>query len=272
MNAQEIFKTFVEDLKSKFPDLLSEISYDVKRDTKTIETDFFPHALQIIQKASEFFNERRRLFNISLSTFWKHESSEIQDMIWKNLQLSLLASFLHGDVKEKIGSVIDIIKSYLNKTGQNTDEISKILEDKKSQGYIQEILDYVLNSKIVKIFKEIIEQLDLSDLDINIENPEDIVNLLKNPDHPAIKKGIDKIQNLMKDKFKKGSLKQDDIRNEIETIKAKITGFFGNSFNDILGLKKGETSREVLMGNSPEARRQRMLARLQRKVRDKNSH
>ena len=101
---------------------------------------------------------------------------------------------------------------------------------------------------------------------------EDIVNLLKNPDHPAIKKGIDKIQNLMKDKFKKGSLKQDDIRNEIETIKAKITGFFGNSFNDILGLKKGETSREVLMGNSPEARRQRMLARLQKKVRDKNSH
>jgi len=69
MNAQEIFKTFVEDLKSKFPDLLSEISYDVKRDTKTIETDFFPHALKIIQKDSEFFNERRILFNINLSTF-----------------------------------------------------------------------------------------------------------------------------------------------------------------------------------------------------------
>jgi hypothetical protein len=42
-------------------------------------------------------------------------------------------------------------------------------------------------------------------------------------------------------------------------------------FNEAMGLNRGETPAAVLVGNSPEARRQRMLARLQKKQRDKNS-
>jgi hypothetical protein len=38
-----------------------------------------------------------------------------------------------------------------------------------------------------------------------------------------------------------------------------------------LGGRRGETPVATLMGNSPEARRQRMIARMQRKLREKNS-
>jgi hypothetical protein len=271
MNTQEVLQAFADDLKSTFPDLLSEITVDLDRNIKTIEKDFFPHAIKIIQKDPEFFSERRILFDINLTTFWKGESQKTKDAIWKHIQLSLMATFLHGDIKEKFGSIIEIAKSFLNSTGQSTDKITKILEDEKSQGYLKEILDFVMETKIAKIFKEIMEQVDVSDLDLSFESPEDLINILKNPEHPTIKKTISKIQALIKEKLEKGSLKQNDIMNEIETIKAKITGFFGNAFNDIMGLKKGETPVAVLMGNSPEARRQRMVARLQKKLRDKNS-
>lgn len=273
MDSKEIFTAFLEDLKNTFPDVLGELGLELEleRSIKTIETDFFPHVLRILQKDPEFFSERRMLFGINLSSFFNHESKSTQEAIWKHLQLSLMASFMHGDIKEKVKVIIDIAKSYFAKSGEGTDKIFAILEDKKSEGYLQEILDYVLNTKIAKIFTEIVEQIDISEFDLNFDSPEELINMFRNPEHPTIQKAIQKIQGLIKSKLEKGSLKNDDIRNEIEAIKAKITGFFGNAFNDMMGLKKGETSSAILTGNSPEARRQRMLARLQKKVRDKNS-
>ena len=76
---------------------------------------------------------------------------------------------------------------------------------------------------------------------------------------------------MLKDKMKRGELTQHQITSEVEAIKAKVTSIFGNIFNEAMGLNRGETPAAVLVGNSPEARRQRMLARLQKKQRDKNS-
>jgi hypothetical protein len=59
----------------------------------------------------------------------------------------------------------------------------------------------------------------------------------------------------------------------IEMIKLKLTSVFGDMFKDAMGLGGGggaEVPPTVLMGNSPEARRQRMIARLQKKQREKN--
>jgi hypothetical protein len=61
------------------------------------------------------------------------------------------------------------------------------------------------------------------------------------------------------------------IIREIETIKAKVIDLFGNVFKDALGGRRAEVPSAVMVGNSPEARRARMIARLQRKLRDKNS-
>ena len=95
--------------------------------------------------------------------------------------------------------------------------------------------------------------------------------MLKNPENPIVKKVITKVQGVIKEKIQKGAITQEEIVCEIEAVKAKVMSLFGNVFNDALGGKKGDIPASAMMGNSPEARRQRMMARLQKKVREKNS-
>ena len=95
---------------------------------------------------------------------------------------------------------------------------------------------------------------------------------LRDPENPKMKRIINKIQGLIQEKMQRGELSQQQLIGEIEAIKAKVQSLFGNVFNDMLGGRRADVPSNVLMGNSPEARRQRMLARLQKKQRDKNSH
>jgi hypothetical protein len=53
---------------------------------------------------------------------------------------------------------------------------------------------------------------------------------------------------------------------DIEAIKVKVQAAFGDMFNDMLGGRKADVPAQVLLDNSPEARRARMVARLRRKV------
>jgi hypothetical protein len=210
------------------------------------------------------------VFDVDLSAVWARDGVSKEDL-WKSFQLCVLGAFLHGDIKEKIGSIIGIFKSYWTKTGTDSDEINKILNDKASEDHFKEILEFIMNTRIAKIFTQIVEKIDIKELNINIENPEELMEMIKNPEHPTIKKIVTKIQNMLKDKMKRGELTQQHITAEVEAIKAKVTSIFGNIFNEAMGLNRGETPAAVLVGNSPEARRQRMLARLQKKQRDKNS-
>jgi hypothetical protein len=154
-------------------------------------------------------------------------------------------------------------------TNSEGGRISKILEDSESSGRLKEVIDFVLETRIAKMFMEIVEQFDPAD--INFENPQELMDMLKNPEHPTVQKIVSKVQGIIKEKIRHGSITQNQLVQEIEAIKAKVTSIFGNMFNDALGMPRGETPSTVMLGNSPEARRQRMLARLQKKVRDKNS-
>jgi len=80
-----------------------------------------------------------------------------------------------------------------------------------------------------------------------------------------------KIHGTIRQRIQRGDFSQQTISHEIEAIKAKVMSLFGNIFNEALGGRRGETPVATLMGNSPEARRQRMIARMQRKLREKNS-
>lgn len=128
-----------------------------------------------------------------------------------------------------------------------------------------------MNSRLVKIFTTFMKTIDIGDFELNFDNPAELIELLKDPENPKIKGVITKIQGIIKDKVRKGEIDQKVIMTEVEAIKAKIMGLFGNIFNDALGGRKADVPSAVLTGNSPEARRQRMIARLQRKLHEKNS-
>jgi len=268
MEASKVFEDFASDLKTAFSISIAKI--DVEETAKHIEKHFFPQVLKIVQKDDSFFAEERMLFGTNLSSLWSsgETSSKTKDAIWKHVQLCCIASFMHGDIKEKISTMMDMFKGVF--AGKN-DEISKILEDESSQGHFKEILEFVMETKLAKLCMKMAEELDMSDFDINVENPEDLIAMLKNPEHPMIKKVVAKVQGLIKDKIRTGAITHEQIVREIETVKAKVMSLFGNVFGEALGGKKGDIPASAMMGNSPEARRQRMVARLQKKLREKNS-
>lgn len=267
MDTTKIFEGFINEIRKAFPDVSPIPNFE--DDLKTIET-FYPDALKILQRDDTFFTEKTRtLFALDLSSLWKREGPK--EDLWKHFQMCMIGGFLHGDIKDKIGSIIEIFKSYWTGTGNQSDEVNKILNDKASEDHFKSILEFIMNTRIAKLFTDIVEQIDPKEFNLNIDSPEHLMEMVRDPENPVVKKLMTKIQNLLKGKMQRGEITQQQITAEVEGIKAKVTSLFGDMFNDALGLNKGETPAAVLVGNSPEARRQRMLARLQKKQRDKNS-
>lgn len=258
MDASKIFTEFCKEVFGE------EVDIDVKKMADEFEA-FYPDIVKIIQKDNSFFDQERIVFGRDLSKV------DNRDLLWSSLPACLFASFLHGDIKKKGEKVVGLIKNIWNASGQTNDEITNILNDEASESKFQEIIQFILESRLAKIFKNLMETIDISEFEINIETPEQLIEMLKNPENPLIKRVTDKIQGVIQDKIKRGEINQNLIISEIEAIKVKVMSLFGNIFNEALGGRKADVSSSVLMGNSPEARRQRMLARLQRKVNEKNS-
>lgn len=272
MEATAVFNQFIQELHTSFPESIPEkIEFDVDKVVEQIENEFFPLTIKIVQKDGSFFDESRVLFGINLSEFWKASEGH-REMIWKNLVICIFASFLHGDIKEKFNKILNVAKSMWSESGQENDEISRVLNDEKSEGYLKEIFDFVMETRLAKMFMNFVESFDISEYDINFENPLELIEMLKNQEHPTLKKIVGKVQSVIEDKIRRGELSQQLIQSEVEAIKAKVMSLFGNVFNEALGGgRRNDISPQTFIANTPEARRQRMLARLQRKVRDKNS-
>jgi hypothetical protein len=267
MDSREAFDAFLTYIKNTFPDVVV-VTRTTDEIVKELEENYYPSLMQILQKDAKFFDVDRYFCGVNLTECW-NTSDEFQETCWKNLQICLFASFLHGDIKEKIGTIVATMKNMWNNSGNENDEVTRLLNDEASEDHIKEIFEYISNTRISKVFTEIAEQFDISDLNLNFENPQEIIETLKNPEHPAMKKVITKIQTLVKEKIQRGEFSQQMLMSEVEGIKAKITSLFGNIFNEALGGRRSEVAPSVLMGNSPEARKQRMLARLQKKQRDR---
>lgn len=270
MEANPVFEAFYKELQSSFCTNVPDSDESVDMTVKHIEEQYYPHILKILQRDERVFESSISFRGIDLSQLWK-EREDSHEVIWKNLLMCLFASFFHGDFKEKIGTVMKTVKGLWGVSGHENDEVTRILNDEKSEDYFKEILEYLQETRLAKIFMKMVEEIDISEFDLNFENPQDLVDILRNPEHPKMKKIIEKIQGMIKRKMEHGEFSQQQIISEIEGIKAKVQSLFGNVFNDMLGGRRADVPAGVLMGTSPEARRQRMLARLQKKQRDKNS-
>jgi len=269
MNTSVIFNSFAELIKKTCPE--KEPIVNVDADVKNLEV-FYSEALKVMQKDESVFNVERIVFGINISDAWKVDGDKSD--LWKHLHTSLLSSFLHGNIKEKITPIVDMFKSYWagGGAGAGSDEINKILNDSESEDKFKEILTFITETRIAKLFMSVVEQIDITDIGLDFENPDEFVEMIKNPEHPVSAKIIARIQTIIKGKVQRGEISQRQIEAEIEQIKTKLTSIFGDMFKDAMGLGGGgaEVPPTVLMGNSPEARRQRMIARLQKKQREKN--
>jgi len=232
-----------------------------------IEDTFLPHLLRVLQKDNTLLSEVEIFPNLKVE--WTGDDKE-----WKLLHMALLYSVLHGNPKEKFGKILESVKSMIPGGSAQADDISKILEDEENQNSFQEILELVMNTRLASILGDIAQCVKLDDLGIDFENPEQILNMMRNPqESPVLQELMDRAKMILEDRIKTGKINQQELVKEIEMIRAKFQSAFGKYLNEMIigdagGGTTGNTSQQIL-SNSPEARRARMLARLQKKQKEK---
>lgn len=238
-----------------------------------LEQTFLPHLLRVLQKDNTLLSEVELFPGINVE--WAGSDEQ-----WKALHMAILYSVLHGDPKEKFGSVLEAIKKAVPGLGgaseSQVDEIQKILEDEDTKSSLSEILELVMSTRLVSLVGDIMQHISFEDLHIDMENPESVLEMLRNPqEHPGLKELMDRARMILEDRIQTGKLNPNDLRRDIEMIRAKFQSAFGKYLNEaILGEEEGErtgnTSAQILSSH-PDARRARMLARLQKKQKLRSS-
>jgi hypothetical protein len=98
--------------------------------------------------------------------------------------------------------------------------------------------------------------------------------MLRNPkESPALKELMERAQMLLEEKIRNGHINQQELVREIEMLRAKFQSAFGRYLNEMVvgdagGGTTGNTGQQIL-SNSPQARHARMVARLQKRQKEK---
>jgi len=231
-----------------------------------IEQTFLPHLMRVLQKDNTLLSEVDLFPGIKVA--WA--GSEEQ---WKALHMAFLYSVLHGDPKEKFGALFESIKNLVpglgGAAGQKS-EIESILEDEETKGAMSEMLELIMSTRLVSLVGDILGSLSFETLGLDLENPESILEMLRNPqEHAGLKELMDRARMILEERVKSGKLDPQQLRRDIEMIRAKFQSSFGKYLNEAIlgepaGNATGNTAQQIL-SNHPDARRARMLARLQKK-------
>lgn len=232
-----------------------------------MEDTFLPQILRVLKKDNALLAEVDLFPGIKVP--WTGSEEE-----WHLLSMAILYSVLHGDPKEKFGKIIETLKSVVPGSGEHSDEISKILEDEETQSSLQEMLELVMNTRLASLVGEIAQSVRYDDLEIDFEDPEKILNMLRNPQESTVLTVLaERAQDILKERIATGKINQQELVREIEMLRAKFQSAFGKYLNEMVvgdagGGTTGNTSQQIL-SHHPEARRARMLARLQKKQKEK---
>lgn len=261
MDPKKSFKAFRDELRSAFPS--TEFAPYKDTDPAAFEELITPSILKVMQKDKSLFDSEFVVFETNVSPLFTSNP----DLFWKNIQKCAMASFLSGDIKAKLNKLSDSLKQIWGGSGQSTDEIEKLLGTEESRNKVSEILEFVMTTRLAKVAMSLVESIDITELGIDFENPEEVMKSLQDGENnPIIEKLMKKLKTTLEDKVRRGEFTKEMLAADIETIKVKIQTAFGDMFTDMLGGRKADVSPQVILGNSPEARRARMVARLQRKL------
>jgi len=234
---------------------------------KHIEDTLLPHLLRVIRRDNTLLSEIELFPGIKVE--W-----EGTDEQWKRLHMALVYSIFRGDPKEKFGKIMETVRGMVPGGTEQTEEIQKILEDEETQNSMSEMLELIMNTRLVSIVGDVMQSIEIADIGIDFEDPEKIMELLRNPqENEALKEVMDRARMILEDKIKTGKINPDELRRDIERIRAKMQSSFGKYLNQaVLGEDAGNTTgntAQTIMSNHPDARRARMLARLQKKHQQK---
>lgn len=228
-----------------------------------IETVLLPHLLRVVKRDDTLFEEIELFPGIKVA--WKPSDDN-----WKKVQMALVYAVLHGNPKEKFAKIMEAMKGIIPGTGAQADEVQSILEDEETQSSMSEMLELIMSTRLVSLVGEIIQSINLEDINIDFEDPERLLQMLRNPQQSEILNEIMlRARDVLQEKIRTGKLNQNELRRDIERIRAKFQSSFGKFLNQaVLGEDTGNgtgNTAEQILSNHPDARRARIMARLQRK-------
>lgn len=270
----KILKECFDDMRKEFPSVVSALdmnypeAIDYKTEVERFKNEIQPHFMAVIKRDDSLFSVPREfLRGIDFSELYKDASSKKKEMIWTYTRMFLVCSYLGSDIMETVKTM------WSKFTGNaSTDEVDNILKDESTQSGIHDLLETLKETRIFKLGMEVMENLNVESLgldEIDFTDIPGLIEMVKNPEHPVTKKAIGAVQSLIEQKMRTGSLKREDFIREIEMLKEKFKHSLGKLFKtEIFGeaAERQTNTAETIMSNHPEARRARMLARLQRKV------
>jgi hypothetical protein len=232
-----------------------------------IETTLLPHLLRVVQKDDTLLADIELFPGIKVE--WKGG-----DENWKKLHMAMIYSVLHGNPKEKFSKIMEAVKGMIPGGTAQADEMEKILADEDTQSSMGEILELIMNTRLMSIVGDVISSIQLADLDLNFDDPEKLMEMMRNPqENAALKEVMDRARMILEEKVKSGKINPKELQRDIENIRAKFQSSFGKFLNQAVmgedgGNTTGNTAQQIL-SNHPDARRARMLARLQKKQQQK---
>ena len=264
MDPKKSFKAFRDDLCHQFPDV--EFAAYQSTDAQDFETLITPHVIKVLQKNKSIFDEEFKVFGVNLSPLFPTKP----ELFWKHIQKCGLASFLGGDIKEKFNSIAESVKNVWGNT-HTTDEIEKLLGTEESRSKMSDIFEFIMTTRLARVVTSLAESIDISELGIDFEDPEELMKTFQQENSPVVEKIGRKVKATLEDKVRKGEFTKEMLAADIEAIKLRVQRAFGDMFNDMLGGRKADVPSRVILGNTPEARRARMIARMQRKVEERKT-
>lgn len=259
MDAKKTFKAFLNELKTKFPEQkFGEV------DIPEFETLITPKIVKILQHDKTLFEEPFEVFEVDIAPLVRSNP----EPFWKHIQSCSFAAFLSGDIKSKVSGLLGNFKHLW---GGDESDIDKVLGSEESRSKVSEILEFVMSTKLAKVVSSLVETIDIASLGIDFDNLEDALKSIQEPSNKIMETVMKKVKDELDSRLRKGEFTKEQLVRDIETIKVKIQGAFGDMFNDMLGARKADVPSSTLLGNTPEARRARMMARLKRKVAERKN-
>lgn len=275
-DVQTVLKECLDDIRKEFPALVETLDREYAEINFKTEVERFkillqPIFMQVVKKDDAIFAEPQFLLRgIDFSLLMKDATEKQKENLWTYTRMFLVCSYLGSDIMETVKGLWSKV------TGtDSTDEVDDILKDETTQTGITDLLETLKDTRIFKLGMEVMENLNIEALglaDIDFSDIPTLIEMAKNPNHPVTKKAISSVQKVIEQKMRSGSIKKEDFIREIEMLKEKFTHSLGRIFKkEMFGEAMGGDDRPAtpaadLMSNHPEARRARMLARLQRKL------
>jgi hypothetical protein len=231
-----------------------------------------PHAMKLMQKDNSVFrgdNVPQPFPGVDIRPIW-----DGTEEAWKALHMAMIFSFLQGDPKAKVAQLMEAMKHVLPNTHRDTDEILKTLETEETASSLTEIFELLMKTRLASVVGDLAASIKLDDIGIDFERPEEILEALQHPERShAVHHIMEQVKTMLEERIKTGKINQHELIREIEMLKAKFQSSFGKYMNEMVGINRegpatGNTGQQIL-SNSPEARRARMQARLQRKLHEK---